>query len=115
MGARAIRARRPGPHSWIAMNSRLFRDARKLALVCIASTRWLDAQQMTMPMTPARHDSVTRPTPIGMAPDPFGVSMDRMGSGTTWIPDAAALPSGRFMAGDWFLMLHGFVFAQENA
>src|SRR5258708_21833433 len=49
-----------------------------------------------------------------MVPDPLGVSMDRMGSGTTWIPEAAHLPSRHYMAGQWDLMLHGFVFLQEN-
>ena len=43
---------------------------------------------------------------------PFGISMDRLGSGTTWIPDAVALPSRQFAAGSWNLMLHGFVFGQ---
>src|ERR1039457_1203601 len=46
--------------------------------------------------------------------DPLGVSMDRMGSGTTWIPDAVSLPTRHYMAGQWDLMLHGFVFVQEN-
>jgi hypothetical protein len=50
-----------------------------------------------------------------MVPDPLGVSMDRAGSGTTWIPDAVALPSRHFMAGGWDMMLHGFAFGQNNA
>lgn len=45
---------------------------------------------------------------------PLGISMDRMGSGTTWIPDAVPLPSRHAMAGKWELMLHGFVFLQNN-
>ena len=45
---------------------------------------------------------------------PVGVSMERMGSGTTWIPDAVTLPSRRRMLGDWMLMAHGFVFAQYD-
>ena len=45
---------------------------------------------------------------------PLGISMDRMGSGTTWIPDEVTLPSRHFMVGDWRLMLHGFVFGQYN-
>src|SRR3954465_12591867 len=49
-----------------------------------------------------------------MLADPLGVSMERMGSGTTWIPDAAILPSAHFMAGQWDLMLHGFVFGQYD-
>jgi hypothetical protein len=40
--------------------------------------------------------------------------MDRIGSGTTWIPDAVRLPSRHFMVGDWDLMAHGFVFAQYD-
>jgi len=43
---------------------------------------------------------------------PLGISMDRMGSGTTWIPDAVSLPSRHFSAGAWSLMLHGFAFGQ---
>src|SRR4051794_6879173 len=49
-----------------------------------------------------------------MSSEPLGVSMERMGSGTTWIPDAVSLPSGHFMAGKWDLMLHGFVFGQYD-
>ncbi len=45
---------------------------------------------------------------------PLGIPMDRMGSGTTWIPDAVTLPSRHVMAGSWELMLHGFVFVQYN-
>ena len=45
---------------------------------------------------------------------PVGVSMERMGSGTTWIPDDVTLPSRRRMLGDWMLMAHGFVFAQYD-
>ena len=42
----------------------------------------------------------------------LGIPMDRMGSGTTWIPDAVALPSAHFMPGQWTVMLHGFAWAQ---
>ena len=44
----------------------------------------------------------------------LGISMDRMGSGTTWIPDAVPLPSRHFAAGRWMVMLHGFVFGQYD-
>lgn len=50
----------------------------------------------------------------GMVSAPLGVSMDRVGSGTTWIPDAVALPSRQFRLGSWDVMLHGFVFGQYN-
>ena len=49
-----------------------------------------------------------------MAASPFGIPMDRMGSGTTWIPDAVPVPSTRFMLGKWDFMLHGYAFAQYN-
>lgn len=50
-----------------------------------------------------------------MVPEPLGVSMNRAGSGTTWIPDSASLPSRHFMAGGWDMMLHGFAFGQLDA
>jgi hypothetical protein len=49
-----------------------------------------------------------------MMSGPLGVPMDRMGSGTTWIPDAVSLPARHFMAGQWELMLHGFAFVQQD-
>ena len=50
----------------------------------------------------------------GMATSPFGIPMDRMGSGTTWIPDAVTVPTKSFMLGSWDMMLHGYAFAQYN-
>lgn len=46
--------------------------------------------------------------------DPLGVPMDRSGSGTTWVPDAARLPSRHFMLGDWSLMAHGFALDRKS-
>lgn len=45
---------------------------------------------------------------------PAGVSMERMGSGTTWIPDAVTLPNRRRMLGDWMIMAHGFAFLEYD-
>ena len=50
----------------------------------------------------------------GMVPEPLGVAMDRMGSGTTWIPDAVPLPSRHFTSDAWDMMLHGFVFGEYD-
>jgi hypothetical protein len=58
---------------------------------------------------PQRQDMST------MMIDPLGISMERLGSGTTWIPDAVPLPARHKMAGSWLLMLHGFVFVQYDA
>ena len=40
--------------------------------------------------------------------------MERLGSGTTWIPDAVSMPSRLFDAGAWNFMLHGFVFGEYD-
>src|SRR5688572_3701155 len=50
----------------------------------------------------------------GAISGPLGISMDRMGSGTTWIPDAVTLPSRHLLTDKWMLMLHGFAFLQYN-
>jgi hypothetical protein len=50
----------------------------------------------------------------GAISGPLGISMDRMGSGTTWIPDAVTLPSRHLLTDNWMLMLHGFAFLQYN-
>jgi hypothetical protein len=67
--------------------------------------------------SPGKHDTTSMAmadTGAAMMSEPLGVSMNRMGSGTTWIPDAVSLPSRHFMAKKWELMLHGFVFGQYN-
>jgi hypothetical protein len=60
--------------------------------------------------------SMTRQSPpmAMMMIDPLGVSMERMGSGTTWIPDAVPLPARHKMSGSWLLMLHGFAFVEYD-
>jgi hypothetical protein len=59
-------------------------------------------------MQPMRH------TADEMMIGPAGVSMERMGSGTTWIPDAVTMPNRRRMLGDWMVMAHGFAFLQYD-
>lgn len=44
----------------------------------------------------------------------LGISMDRLGSGTTWIPDAVKLPARHYLAGSWMFMVHGFGFLQYD-
>jgi hypothetical protein len=62
----------------------------------------------------AGHDTTKQAgTTMSMA-GPLGISMERMGSGTTWIPDDVILPSRHFMVGKWMLMVHGFVFAEYD-
>jgi hypothetical protein len=63
----------------------------------------------------AQHPEHPMPQPMmTMMIDPLGVSMERMGSGTTWIPDAVPLPARHVLAGSWLLMLHGFGFLQYD-
>ncbi|HWL39989.1 MAG TPA: hypothetical protein VNO75_07105, partial [Gemmatimonadaceae bacterium] len=47
-----------------------------------------------------------------MMTSPLGISMERMGSGTTWIPDAVTLPSRHISLGSWDVMFHGFAFLE---
>src|SRR5688572_11625078 len=49
-----------------------------------------------------------------MMSGPLSLPMDRMGSGTTWIPDAVTLPSRHRNFGPWDVMAHGFVFVQYD-
>ena len=66
------------------------------------------AMPLTMPATMRVH--------VGhdMMSGPLSIPMDRMGSGTTWIPDAVSLPSRNRMIGQWEVMTHGFVFGQYD-
>jgi len=79
-----------------------------LAIVLLPSIVY--AQHPTHPMP---QQAPMKPMAMMMI-DPLGVSMERMGSGTTWIPDAVPLPARHRMAGSWLLMLHGFGFVQYD-
>jgi len=51
----------------------------------------------------------------GMMPArPFGIPMNRMGSGTAWLPDASDMRAWHFTAGSWMLMVHGDAFLQYD-
>lgn len=71
-----------------------------------------DTARHTPAAMPGMSDSAHAAMQHDMTSGPLGISMDRFGSGTTWIPDDAPLPSRHFMAGGWDLMLHGFLFGQ---
>src|SRR2546430_1198243 len=72
-----------------------------------------DTSRKKMPAMAHRAQRDTMPETMSME-GPLGISMERMGSGTTWTPDAAMLPARHFMKGGWSLMLHGFAFAQYD-
>jgi hypothetical protein len=90
------------------MDSPTSRSARVRALLLIVCA--------LAPVTArAQHEGHDMSRPI--AAGPLGLSMDRMGSGTTWIPDAVILPSRHVQVSAWMLMLHGFAFGyydQQN-
>lgn len=45
---------------------------------------------------------------------PLGISHERMGSGTSWMPDNSVMHANHKMWGDWNIMLHGVVFGQYD-
>ena len=51
---------------------------------------------------------------MDMMSGPLGISHNRMGSGTTWMPDASVMHANHKMWGDWTIMLHGVAFGQYD-
>src|SRR2546422_9015919 len=45
---------------------------------------------------------------------PLGIPEARMGSGTSWLPDASPMHAAHVVLGDWTLMLHGVGFLQYD-
>ena len=82
---------------------------RTVALLLVAAPAAAKAQHEGHQPTKAQAPTM----PMSMD-GPLGISMERMGSGTTWIPDAVILPSRHWMKGEWMIMLHGFLFAQYD-
>ena len=52
--------------------------------------------------------------PMEMQAGPLGIPETRMGSGTSWLPDASPLHAAHHMLGRWTLMLHGEGFLQYD-
>jgi hypothetical protein len=52
--------------------------------------------------------------PMEMHGGPLGMPETRMGSGTSWLPDASPMHAAHIMLGDWTLMLHGQGFLQYD-
>ena len=68
-----------------------------------------------MANTPGMDGEVTGHTGAGsMMTGALDIPMERMGSGTSWLPDAVGLPSRHVPAKGWDVMLHGFVFGQYD-
>jgi hypothetical protein len=91
-----------------------------MSRTCLRSARRAFALLLMMSAVTARVKAQQHETSRDSAPmrrsmnGVLGISMDRLGSGTTWIPDAVLLPSRHVTAGKWMLMLNGFVFGQYD-
>ncbi len=53
--------------------------------------------------------------PMNMSAGPLGIPETRMGSGTSWLPDAAPMHAAHVTMGEWTLMLHGVGYLQYDA
>jgi hypothetical protein len=60
-------------------------------------------------MGPMRGDTAPMHHMIG--PGPLAIPMNRMGSGTSWLPDETPMHADHLMLGGWQLMLHYLAFA----
>src|SRR5438034_9120190 len=76
---------------------------RRLLLTLIACAAWPLRAQMHM-----QHS-------MEMNEGPLGIPESRMGSGTSWLPDASPMHATHMVLGDWTLMLHGKGFAQYDS
>src|SRR5438445_3252019 len=75
---------------------------RRLLLALIAGAAWPLRAQMDM-----QH-------PMEMNAAPLGIPETRMGSGTSWLPDASPMHAAHYILGRWTLMLHGVGFLQYD-
>src|SRR5262250_2340285 len=57
----------------------------------------------------ARADTTDQMGHMQMLERPLGIPMTRMGSGTSWLPDASPMRAYHFMPDQWMLMVHGDV------
>src|SRR6059058_51869 len=75
---------------------------RRLLLVLIAGAASPLRAQMDMQHSMEMHAG------------PLGIPETRMGSGTSWLPDASPMHAAHYMLGRWTLMLHGKGFFQYD-
>jgi hypothetical protein len=80
-----------------------------IALFLLTASPGLGAQQ------PMRGMQMSDTTPDLMMTGPLGISTDRQGSGTTWVPEAVVMPFRHALWGKWDIMSHWNVFGQYIA
>jgi len=91
------------------VRSRLSATAITVGLLLFQAAGDVRAQEHGHDQEPEHADSGNTGTMAGMQmpPRPFGIPMTRMGSGTTWLPDASPMRAYHFMPDGWTLMVHG--------
>jgi hypothetical protein len=102
------------------MGTRFLAAAAVLFAISINSTSMVQAQHE--PHHPAQRDTSAQADSMmlmsmseeGTMPGVLGIPMTRMGSGTSWLPDAAPMHAVHFRAGSWALMVHGVVFGMYD-
>lgn len=74
-----------------------------------------------MSHAPARQDASTRADSMTMPPvqpgtmtTALGLPISRLGSGTSWLPDASPMHAAHYSAGQWGFMLHGLAFGMYD-
>src|SRR5256714_11993987 len=75
---------------------------RRLLLALVACGTWPLRAQMHM-----QHS-------MKMNEGPLGIPETRMGSGTSWLPDASPMHAAHYLLGRWIAMLHGKGFLQYD-
>src|SRR3954470_16470612 len=84
----------------------------------------LSAEAQHQPHHPAQQDTTTHADSAmamemlmsgdSMSPGVLGIPLTRMGSGTSWLPDASPMHAVHFKAGSWALMVLGVVFGMYD-
>ncbi len=98
---------------------RLFSAAAGAVLALSLSSGMVQAQHEphhpTPPDTSAPADSMKQmPRSEGAMTGVLDIPLTRMGSGTSWLPDAAPMHAVHFKAGPWALMVHGVGFGMYD-
>jgi hypothetical protein len=96
-------------HGWRACIA-LPASVRICTLSVIAMTLAAGELQSQQPMQMNMSDS----KPDMMMTGPLGISTDRQGSGTTWVPEAVLMPFRHALYGKWDIMSHWNVFLQAD-
>jgi len=88
-----------------------FGGAIVASLILTPSARAQDHDMAHMDHEMGADTSAKRPMEIA---SPLGIPIERTGSGTSWLPDAAPMRAIHTRAGDWTLMTHGAVFGMYD-